>query len=711
MLHSLFNPKAVAVIGASTKELHIGNRIIKNLLDFGFKGPIYPINPKAGEIRGLKAYPSILDVPTDVDVVHMVIPAPFVPQAIDDCGQKGVKFVILNGGGFAEVGPEGAAIQADCLARAKEHGIRMFGPNCQGIINTDPAVRAYCNFTFTRPDPGHISIVALSGGVAEVIHQAFAEMGVGTRLYASNGNACDITIPDILRYYGEDEGTRVIVLYVEGLREPQAFLEVAREVAAKKPILAMKAGRTEEGAKAAASHTGGLAKVDIVTDLIFEKTGILSFRDEGELCEAAVAFATQPIPRGNRVGMITNTGGPAVIATDVLVSVGLEIPPLSDRAKEVLKEKLYPEASIHNPIDVLATAGAEHFRAAMDVMMDEDQIDSLYLNFVTPFFVDTESIAREIVEVNKQGRKPIICNLMTDKRQWAETLSILREGGVPCFSFPGTAARALAALVQYNKIRSREVGEVKRFDDVDRGQAEAILQKAKETGRGMLSAAEVYEVLAAYGIPAAGWRIADNAEEAEKAAVEIGFPVVVKADSETIVHKSDVGGVALNLQDSDAVRSAVEKMEQKFKAEELRFLIQKYLPGGMEVIIGAKAEEGLGHLVMFGIGGIYVEILKDVVFKLAPVTTVEAREMLSSIKGAPLLKGVRGEKGVDEEGIVEIIQRVSQLVTELPVIQEMDLNPIIAYEDGVFVVDARLVIRESVIRESGIPSFPHSLVP
>ena len=332
MLDSLFRPRSVAVIGASTRELHIGNRIVRNLLDFGFTGPVYPINPKADEIQGIKAYGSILDVPTDVDVVHMVIPARFVPLAIDDCGRKAVKFVILNGGGFAETGPEGEAIERDCLSRAKEHGIRIFGPNCQGIINTDPSVRAYCNFTFTRPDVGSISIVALSGGVAEVIHQAFSEMGIGTRMYASNGNACDVTIPEILRYYGEDEGTRVIVLYVEGLRDPTRFLEVAREVAAKKPILAMKAGRTKEGAKAAASHTGGLAEVDLATDLIFEKAGVLSFRDEGELCEAAMAFATQPIPRGNRVGMITNTGGPAVIAIDVLVAAGLEAPPLSEGA-------------------------------------------------------------------------------------------------------------------------------------------------------------------------------------------------------------------------------------------------------------------------------------------------------------------------------------------------------------------------------------------
>jgi len=696
MLDSLFKPKAVAVVGASSKELHIGNRVIKNLLDFGFKGPIYPINPKADEIRGVKAYPSILDVPTDVDVVHMVIPARFVPQAIDDCGQKNVKFVILNGGGFAEVGPEGAAIQEDCLTRARKHGIRIFGPNCQGIINTDPDVRAYCNFTFTRPDPGFISIVALSGGVAEVIHQAFSEMGIGTRMYASNGNACDVTIPEIIEYYGDDEGTRVIVLYVEGLRDPKAFMEVVEKVAAKKPILAMKAGRTPEGAKAAASHTGGLAKEDIATDLIFEKAGVLSFRDEGELCQAAVAFASQPVPQGNRVGIITNTGGPAVIATDVFVNAGLEIPPLSEKAQAILKEKLFPEASVGNPTDVLATGGAEHFRAAMDVMMDEEQIDSVFVNFVTPFFMDNESIAREIVAVSKQRRKPIVCNLMTDKRQWTETVRILMDGGVPCYGFPSTAARALAALVHYNQARSRDIGAPKKFDDVDRGKAEGILQKAKErakeAGRAILSAAEVYEVLAAYGIAAADWRVVGNGAEAERAAAEIGFPVVVKADSASVLHKSDVGGVVVDLRDGAAVRAAVEEMEKKFAAADLRFFVQKYLPGGREVIVGAKAEEGLGHLVMFGVGGIYVEILRDVVFKIAPVTTVEAQEMLSSLKMSPLLKGVRGEKGVDEEGIIEIIQRVSQLVTDVGLIQELDLNPIVAYEDGAFVVDARISV-------------------
>jgi len=692
MLDSLFRPKSVAIIGASTKDLSIGNRVIKNLVDFEFKGPIYPINPKADEVREIKAYKSILECPDGIDVVHMVIPAKFVPQAVEDCGKKGVKNIIINSGGFSEIGPEGEAIEKDFLATAKKYGIRMLGPNCQGIINSDPEIRAYCNFTFTQPDVGFISIVALSGGVAEVIHQGFSEMGIGTRIYASNGNACDITIPEIIRYLGDDEGTRVMVTYVEGLRDPETFMEVAKEVAAKKPVLAMKAGRTMEGAKAAASHTGGLAKEDIATDLIFKKAGILTFRDEGELIQAAAAFATQPIPKGKRVGIITNTGGPAVIATDILVAAGLELPPLSEKTKGLLKEKLYPEATVSNPVDVLATANAGHYRACLDAMMDDDNFDCIYVNFVTPFFVDTDSIAKEIVEVNKQQRKPMVCNLMTDKRQWMETVKILQEGGVPCFSLPGVAARAMTALVRYNNIRTREVTEVTTFADVDKAKGKDIIDKAKEAGRNILSATEVYDILAAYKIPLANWRIAANAEEAEKAALEIGFPVVVKADSKTILHKSDMGGVAVNLKDGDAVKSVVMKMEKKLAADDLKFFIQKFMPEGLEVILGAKAEEGLGHLIMFGMGGIYVEVLKDVVFDITPVSESEARDMISSIKMAPLLEGVRGEKGVDQKALVEIIQRLSQLVTDLDDIKEMDLNPAIAYEDEVFVVDARISI-------------------
>lgn len=689
-LRPLFEPNAVAIIGASTKELHIGNRVIRNLIDFGYKGNVYPINPKADEVRGLKAYKSIFDIPEHVDLVHMVIPNKVVPMAVEDCGKKGVKVIIINSAGFKEIGPEGEAIQNDFLERAAKYGIRVFGPNCQGIINTDPDYRAYCNFTFTKPEPGFISIVAQSGGVGELIHQGFSEMGIGTRIYASNGNACDISITEVIEYLGEDDGTRVIVLYVEGLSNPGEFMEVARKVAAKKPILAMKAGRTKEGAKAAASHTGGLAETDIATELIFEKIGILTFRDEGELCQAAAAFASQPIPEGKRVGLITNTGGPAIIATDVLVDAGLEIPPLPEKAGTFLKDKLFDAAAISNPIDVLATGTGEHFRAAIDAMMDADEIDSVYVNFVTPFFVDTVSIAKEIAEVNKQQKKPLICNLMTDKRQWTDVIEILKDANVPFFSFPGTAARALAALNRYGETKRKDIGSPKNFTDVNKIRAEAVLKSVKDAGEKMLGAAEVYDILHAYNIPVAPWGIAQNAEEAAAKAAEIGFPVVVKADAESVIHKSDMGGVAVNLTDAEAVKSAVNQMKSAIQADDLKFFVQKFMPQGREIIIGAKKEEGLGHLIMFGMGGIYVEVLKDVVFKITPVTETEAEEMIDAIKMAPLLKGVRGEKPVDRLALADLIQRISQLVADLPDIMEMDLNPVIAYEDGVFAVDARI---------------------
>jgi acetyltransferase len=690
MLESLFRPKAVAVIGASSKELSIGNRVIRNLIDFGFRGSIYPINPSADEIRGIKAYKSILDCPDGVDVVHMVIPAKFVPQAVEDCGQKGVRHIIINSGGFGETGAEGAAIEKDFLERARRYGIRILGPNCQGVINTDAEIRAYCNFTFTKPETGFISIVALSGGVAEVIHQAFAQMGVGTRIYASNGNAVDVTIPEIMSYLGEDEGTRVIVTYVEGLRDPANFMKTATAVAARKPILAMKAGRTQEGAKAAASHTGGLAKEDIATDLIFKKAGVLSFRDEGHLIQAAAAFATQPIPRGNRVGIITNTGGPAVIATDVLVAAGCTLPPLSEPTRALLKEKLYPEASIGNPVDVLATGTAQHYRACMDAMMADDSFDCVFVNFVTPFFVDNESIAREIVAVSQQRRKPLVCNLMTDRQQWSEVVRILREGGVPCYPLPGEAARAMAALVHYHVIRSRETAAAQTFADVQPDKARKIMAKVHAAGRRQLAAVEVYSILDAYKIPTAKWRLAAGPAEAAEAAAKIGFPVVVKADAESVLHKSDMGGVAVNLGSASAVKRAAAQMQKTITAPDLRFFVQKYLPGGLEIIMGAKAEEGLGHAVVFGLGGIHVEVLKDVVFNLTPVSAPEAREMLAAVKSAPLLIGVRGQAGVNREKLAEILQRLSQLLTDLPEIQEMDLNPIMAFADKAFVVDARI---------------------
>ncbi|HUU83790.1 MAG TPA: acetate--CoA ligase family protein [Phycisphaerae bacterium] len=697
-LEALFAPRAVAVVGASNRALTIGYRIIENLLDFGYTGPIYPVNPKGGEIRGLKAYASILEVPEPVDVAHIVIKNTYVPACVEDCAKKGVQAVIVNTAGFREIGEEGVALEEQLVAIGRKTGVRVFGPNCQGIINSDPALRAYCNFTFTRPRPGHISIVAQSGGVGEVIHQRITELGVGVRKYASNGNACDVSIPEIIEHYGQDEQTKVIVVHIESLPDPRAFLETATKVARQKPILAMKAGRTAEGAKAVSSHTGGMMKQDTAIELIFDKAGVVAFRNIEELCQSAIGFASQPVPRGNRVGMIANTGGPAIIATDELIENGMVMPPLSERTSAYLREKLYAEASINNPVDVLATAGPEHFAAAIQALSVDEDIDAIFLNFVTPFFVDTLGVAREIAEANARSSKPIVATVMTEKKGWAETLEVIREAGVPTYDMPETGARVLASMGRYAALMKRPVEAAAVFGDVDAARARAIVEAARKAGRSSLAADAAYELLRCYGIAVAEYRVAASVDECVAAGDEIGYPVVLKVEAESIVHKTESGGVVLDIRDGDSLRAGAERLAERFAEASPRFLVQKQVTAdadsneGLEVIVGANAVEGLGHAVMFGLGGIYVEVLKDVSFKVTPVTKREAGEMIESLRASRLLTGVRGRPGVDRAALVEIIQRVSQMLVDNPGIRELDLNPIFAFGRGAKAADVRVML-------------------
>lgn len=691
-LDALFAPRAVAVVGASNRELTIGYRIIQNLQDFGYTGSIHPVNPKGGEILGLKAFPSILDVPESVDVAHIVIKNTYVPACVEDCAKKGVKAVIVNTAGFGEIGGEGADLEQQLIAVAKRTGIRVFGPNCQGIINTDPAIRAYCNFTFTRPSCGHISIVAQSGGVGEVIHQRITELGVGVRQYASNGNACDVSIPEIIEHFGRDEATKVIVVHVESLLDPGAFLKVTAEVARRKPILAMKVGRTAEGAKAVSSHTGGLVKQDTAVELVFDKAGIVAFRNLEDLCQSAIGFVAQPIPAGNRVGMVANTGGPAIIATDELIEKGMVMPPLSTKTAACLREKLYPEASINNPIDVLATAGPEHFAAAIDALLADDGIDAVFLNFVTPFFVDTLGIAREIAQANRRSTKPIVATVMTEKKGWAETLEVIRESGVPLYDMPETGARVLSAMSRYAAFRRRPAATPTTFSDVDADRASAIIRQACEGKRNSLSGAEGYELLRCYGVHSARCSICGTVDECVAAAEDIGYPVVLKVDAESVVHKSNRGGVVLNIADASALRGHADQLMGRFCDASPRLMVQELLSGGQEVIVGAKAVEGMGHAVMFGLGGVYVEVLKDVSFKITPVDRREAHEMINSVRMYPLLAGARGHPGVDLTALIEIIQRVSQMLCDHPQIRELDINPILAFEDKAIAVDVRVLL-------------------
>ncbi len=695
MLDSLFRPKSVAVIGASNRRLTIGYRIIQNLFDMEFNGPIYPVHPKASFIKNLPAYPSITDVPQDVELAHIVVKNTMVPQILRDCAQKGVKVAIINTAGFKEIGGDGIEIEKEIVRIGKETGIRIFGPNCQGVMNTDPLIRAYCNFTFTRLIPGHISLLAQSGGVGEVINNRLYELEAGIRMYASNGNACDVSIPEIIEYWGNDPETRVILCHIESLPDPEHFYRVAKAVSKKKPILGMKTGRTRAGAKAVSSHTGGLMKADTTVELIFEEAGVVSFRDEEEMCQAALAFSRLPVPKGNRVGIITNTGGPGIIATDEVIEAGCEIPDLTEDTQKSLKEALYPEAIVSNPVDVLATAGPDHYMAATQALLQDDNIDSILLNFITPFFVDCEGVAREVTALARDADKPIIGIVMTEKTGWGKTLDTFSQAGIPTYDFPETGAKALAAMTRYAMLANRPEEAPPAFDDIDPKKVSSIIEQTRSAGRSFVPQNDAVEMLAAYGIGSPKAQQVSDLDRALEAAKQIGYPVVLKVESEQVVHKSDAGGVALNIKSDAELKAAFGKMSDAFASVDPSYLVAQFVTGdGREVILGAKKEGTLGHVMMFGLGGVFVEVLRDVSFGLAPLSKSRADEMIERIKGFPILQGIRGQAPIDLERLAGMVTRLSRLVADHPSIEELDLNPVLTFAQGTspVAVDVRIKI-------------------
>ncbi|MDQ7779169.1 MAG: acetate--CoA ligase family protein [Planctomycetota bacterium] len=705
-LDALFRPHSVAIIGASDRKLTIGNRIFQNLLDFGFKGKVFPVNPKGGMIGETKVFESITAVPEHVDLVHIVIKNTFVPAAVDECGKKGVKALIINTAGFKEVGGDGIELEKKIVEAARRYGMRIFGPNCQGIMNSDPSVSVYANFTFTRMSPGSISIIAQSGGVAEVVNQRLAELGHGFRMYASPGNACDISIPELLEYLGNDPGTKVIILHIESLAEPRRLMEIASRIVPHKPILGMKTGRTSEGARAVSSHTGGLVKQDTTTEVVFKKCGIVSFSDEDLLCQTAIALSMQPAPAGSRVGIITNTGGPGIISTDECIEAGLSLPDLAPQTKEFLKKSLPPEATIANPVDVLATAGPKEYGAAVGALLQDPGIDSVLINFITPFFVDCAGVAREFEKLSKSAQKPLVGIVMTDKKNWAETLQIVKGAGIPAYEFPEMGARVLAAMTRYGLMKKRGTGAPPTEPSRDRegaahashdghihkDEATAVIKAAQAARREFLSAKEAAALLSAYHIPAARVATADSPEQCADAARMVGYPVVLKVDSEKVVHKTEMGGVVVGLKDEAALLAAAKELHAKFSAVPHGFIVQEQLTTGHEMLIGAQSVANLGHLIAFGLGGIFVEVMRDVAFGITPLSKVEVEEMMNSIKGRKILEGARGQKGVDRARLADIVLRLAQLVTDFPAITEVDFNPVFAAPEGkpTKVADARI---------------------
>ncbi len=692
MLDGLYRPRSVAVIGASTKELSIGYRVLENLRLHDFKGPIFPINPREKAIRSFKSYSSILEVPDEVDLANISIPAKFVPAAVEECGQKGVKFVIIHSAGFCEVGPKGEELEKEVLAVARKHGIRVYGPNSQGVMNSDPKVSLYANFTFTPMRPGTISILAQSGGVAELLNLHLERIGVGFRMYGSNGNASDISIDELLEYFGQDDETRVIMMYVESFTNPARFVEVASRITSHKPIIAIKAGTSEEGARAITSHTGALMGKDTTTDVLFEAAGVLRFSTQEELIQAAVAFSKQPLPRGRTVTVVTNAGGPAIQATDQAMASGLGLSKLSAATRDALAGHLNPMSSVKNPVDTTATAGPDEFGGIMKILAADPDVHSILMTLVTPFFVDNMGVASRIVEAVKGCGKPVVAAYLTNEN-WAGVIRTVREADIPVFDFPETAARVLAAMARYVQIRETGRGPVERVE-VDTAAARATIESAAVPASGYLGAADVMKVLDAYKIPMTRTLHArDVAQLASLVPLDM-FPVVLKVDHPDVIHKSDEKGVVLGLADPGALQTAAKDMASRFKARgiEPAYVVQEQMTDGREVIMGIKRVLGVGSMIMVGTGGIYADVLSDARFALAPVSRARARSMLESLKGYPILAGMRGEEGVDLDALVEILVRMGELAADMPGIEEMDLNPVLAYPPRArtAAVDARI---------------------
>ncbi|MDJ0763183.1 MAG: acetate--CoA ligase family protein [Myxococcota bacterium] len=690
MLDFLFKPRSVAVIGASNRKLTIGYRIIQNLITSEFQGPVFPVHPKAKFIKNLPAYPSITDVPYDVDIAHIVVKNTLVPEMVAQCGKKGVKGVIINSAGFKEIGPEGIQLESQVVEIAKKYNLRILGPNCQGIMNSDPEVRAYCNFTFTPLAQGKVSLFAQSGGVGEVINNRLFELGAGVRMYASNGNAADVDVCDILEYWADDPGTKVIILHVESLSDPKRFCEVASRATRKKPVLGMKSGRTALGARAVSSHTGGMMKQDTTTELIFRKSGIVSISTQEEMCQAALALASQPPATGNRIGIVTNTGGPGIIVTDAVIEGGCSLPDLEVERQAALKEKLFDEAIVSNPIDVLATAGPPHYRAAVEALVEDPNIDIAVVNFITPFFVDTVGVAREIVDVASKTSKPVLPVVMTNKQGWHETLTIFKDAGIPVFDLPETAGYVATVFAKHGTLSGREAVSAPALAGIDKARAEKILKTAGARPSEYLSQQDVFGLVQAYGIPIVPFARADTPDQAAQRAKDMAAPTVLKVDSPDVIHKSDEGGIVLNLSGSAEVEKAASEMLGKFKNASL--IVQEQAESGTELIVGAAKDDPAGHVLMVGLGGIFVEVMNDVAFELAPITEREAAAMLQNIKANKILEGARGKPPLDRSAVIDVLLRVSALVSDFPQIVEVDLNPLIVYREGkgIRVVDARI---------------------
>ena len=694
-LDAIFRPRSIAVIGASRRAQSIGHEILRNLVRFGFEGPVYPVNPKAPVVRSMKAYRSLSEIDGPVDLAILVVPKERVLKVVDECGKKGVRGIVTITAGFREVGPEGAKLEEAIRRKLVRYGIRMVGPNCMGVINSEPGVRLNATFAATVPEPGNVGFVSQSGALGEAILADAAHRGLGVAMFVSMGNKTDVSGNDMIEYWENNDDVQAILMYLESFGNPRKFTPLARRVTRKKPIITVKGGRTPAGARAASSHTGSIVGLDIATDSLLEQCGVLRVSTLEEMFVQATALTGQPVPAGDRFAIVTNAGGPGILCTDSCVARGLRPAELSAKTRRRLAAVLPAHASTANPVDMIASADAAAYRAVLREVKKDKGVDAIVAIFVSPIMIDAFEVARAISEA-ADGSKPVLSVFMGKQRS-SEGVRELRRHRVPVYHFPEEAASGLSALVRYGQLRDAPSGKEVKYK-VSKRRAAAAIAAARKARRDWLSADEVRRVLEAYGFPMAPYSEVRSAAEAIAAAQEIGYPVVLKAVSDRILHKTDVGGVKLDLRNADEVGRAHRELMSALgrKDRKLRVGVQPMVTGGRELILGMSRDGQFGPVLMFGLGGVFVEVLRDVSVCALPLTDLAARGMIERVKGYPLLAGLRGEPKVCLELVEECLLRLSLLVSDFEdELEELDLNPLIvtAERRRSAIVDARIGLR------------------
>jgi acetyl coenzyme A synthetase (ADP forming)-like protein len=692
----LLAPASIAVVGASRRSGTIGNGVLRNLLAGDFQGPVHPINPSARSIAGVQAYPSVGDVPGAVDLAVVCVPADQVAAVVDDCIRKQVGGLVVISAGFAEVDAEHGRSERQLVERTRANGMRMIGPNCMGVVNTHPDVKMDATFAPFAPVGGRVAFASQSGGLGIALLARSAELGLGISTFVSLGNKADISSNDLLQFWEEDPETEVILLYLESFGNPRKFARLARRISHHKPILAVKSGRTAAGARGTASHTAALAAPDVAVDALFAQAGVIRVDTLEELFDTAALVLHQPLPPGRKVAIVTNGGGPGILAADACIAAGLEVAELPVATQATLRSFVSPDAGVSNPIDLVASATAETYARTLDVLIAEPDVDILLVIFVPPLVTRAEDVAAAITAAaSRAGEKPVVACFL-GRNGTIEMLGSTSPNDpgrtVPTFSFPESAAAAIGRAARHHEWRARPEGEVPTFADVRLDLARRLVtdQLAITPAGEWLTAASAAVLLEAVGIPVARTFTAADGAAAVEAASQVGFPVALKAASPSIVHKTERGAVRLDLADGDAVLRAFDEMHRALGDEMGGAVVQRMVEPGIETIVGVTRDPSFGSLVLFGMGGVQAELLRDTALRIVPITDLDASEMVRSLRTSPLLFGFRGSPAADTGAVEDVLLRIGLLAEHLPEIAELDCNPLVVSHTGAVVIDAKV---------------------